>query len=224
MIIYKITNKINNKCYIGKTIRTLEKRWKVHVIHSKRPDDNLLFHRAIRKYGEENFLLEIIDTANNEKELNEKEKYWIEFYKSYLKENGYNLTKGGEGGALVGEALEKMKKSKKGKKHSERQKNSGYVYLKGINKGEKNAMYGKKPVNAGKTMEEFFGEERAEEIKKCIREATISSPKYKAYLQKCRDKYYKNPNYCKKCGKLIEYETGHKHHICEQCRNKKKGN
>ena len=228
MVIYKITNKINGKCYIGKTTKTVEWRWKIHIIHSKRDDDHLFFHRAIKKYGVENFILEIIDTADNENELNEKEKYWIEYYKSYLKENGYNLTKGGEGGALVGDALERMKKSKKGKKHSEKQKASKYTYLKGINKGEKNAMYGKKPANANKTMEEFFGKERADEIKqkiaKASKEATLNSKKFQAHLQRLKDKYYENPIYCNLCGNLIPYETGYKYHTCKKCRDKKKGN
>lgn len=227
MVIYKITNKINGKCYIGKTTKTVEWRWKIHIRHSKFDNDHLLFHRAIKKYGVENFILEIIDTADNENELNEKEKYWIEYYKSYLKENGYNLTKGGEGGALVGEALERMKKSRKGQKHSEKRKSQGYAYLKGINKGEKNAMYGKKPANVNKTMEEFFGKEKADEIKqkiaKASKEATLNSPKFQAHLQRLKDKYYENPIYCNLCGELIPYETGYKYHTCKECRNKKKG-
>lgn len=226
MIIYKITNKINGKYYIGKTIYTVEWRWKIHVTHSKREDDHLLFHRAIKKYGVENFVLEVIDTANNENELNEKEKYWIEYYKSYLTENGYNLTKGGEGGALVGEALERMKKSRKGQKHSEKQKSHGYAYLKGINKGEKNAMYGKKPANAGKTMEEFFGEEKAHKIKETIRESTkrgmAKSEKYQKYLENFRKKYYKNPKRCSRCGKIIEYKPGYIPAVCKECKEKEK--
>lgn len=76
-----------------------------------------------------------------------------------------NLKKGGEGGALTGDALERMKQSKRGKPHSEKQKASGYVYLKGINKGIKNARYGKKALNAGKTAEEYYGKEKALAIK-----------------------------------------------------------
>ena len=75
--IYKITNLLNNKVYIGKTELTFELRWRDH-----------------KKYGEENFFTEIIEQCNN-KIINEREKYWIEFYDSY--NNGYNSTLGGEG-------------------------------------------------------------------------------------------------------------------------------
>lgn len=226
MIIYKITNIINDKLYIGKTTKSLEWRWKVHICHSKNKNYHGLLQRAIAKYGADNFKLEIIDSAKSEEELNEKEKYWIEYYKSYLKEKGYNLTKGGEGGALVGEALERMKRSKKGQKHSEERKSSGYTYLKGINKGKKNAMYGKKPANAGKTMEEFFGKERADEIKEVIRESTkqgmINSKKYQKYLENFKKQYYENPRYCTHCGKLIEYKSGYIPHVCKECKEKEK--
>lgn len=226
MIIYKITNKINNKCYVGKTTKTLEWRWKVHIRHSKNVKYNALFPRAIAKYGEDNFILEIIDMAISLEELNEKEKYWIKYYKSYLKEYGYNLTLGGEGGALVGEALERMKKTKKGKKHSEKQKATSYVYLKGINKGKANGMYGKKPANCGKTMEEFFGEEKANEIKNNIRntvkQSMKNSVKYQKYLANIRDKYYKNPKHCSHCGKVLEYKSGYIPRICNECKEKRK--
>lgn len=75
MIIYKITNKINNKVYIGQTSGSLYDRF---IRHCQDAESNRLdthFARAIRKYGKENFLPEIIDTATTEQELNEKEYY-----------------------------------------------------------------------------------------------------------------------------------------------------
>ncbi|WP_300924631.1 hypothetical protein [uncultured Clostridium sp.] len=71
----------------------------------------------MNKFGKENFKIECIESDINNKELlSEREKYWIEFYKSYDQSIGYNLTKGGEGGALVGDALERMKQSRRGQK------------------------------------------------------------------------------------------------------------
>ena len=97
-IIYKITNIVNNKVYIGQTQRTLEDRFKRHVRFAKNDDrsKDICFACAIRKYGENNFIIEKIDEADSKEVLNEKEKYWINFYDSF--KSGYNSTLGGEGG------------------------------------------------------------------------------------------------------------------------------
>lgn len=92
MYIYKITNKINNKVYIGQTIHSIESRWKRHQYDAFKKDTH--FARAIRKYGAENFIVEQIDIANSKEELNEKEIYWIKYYNSTI--DGYNSTDGGE--------------------------------------------------------------------------------------------------------------------------------
>lgn len=96
-VIYKISNSVNDKIYIGQTIRTIEKRFKGHIcsaIKNEYPDNYL--HRAIRKFGPDKFKIEKIDEANSKDELNAKEKYWIKKLNSI--QNGYNLTDGGEGG------------------------------------------------------------------------------------------------------------------------------
>lgn len=91
--IYKITNKINNKCYIGQSNNPME-RWKKHKWIAKTEQDKgkSAIHDAIREVGEENFLFEIIGWF---KDYNEKEKYYIQYYNS-LVPNGYNIMKGGE--------------------------------------------------------------------------------------------------------------------------------
>ena len=115
MIIYKITNKLNGRVYIGQTVRTLEYRWKQHC----RAKDNTVFHKALRKYGPENFTVEQIDIACTLDELNKKEKYWIEYYHSV--KDGYNMTEGGRSGAVDMKRSEKTKQkiadSIRGKKH-----------------------------------------------------------------------------------------------------------
>jgi group I intron endonuclease len=95
--IYKVTSKINGKIYIGKTESSIEERWKSHLrasFNENHKDYNLAFHRAIRKYGEDNFTIEQIDTGIGAT-LKEKEQSWIVFYDSY--KNGYNSTLGGDG-------------------------------------------------------------------------------------------------------------------------------
>lgn len=90
MWIYKITNIQNNKCYIGQTIRPIEQRFHRHINDALNNSLDTHFARAIRKYGQENFIAEQIDIATNQNELNEKEQYWIRYYNSI--ENGYNET------------------------------------------------------------------------------------------------------------------------------------
>lgn len=90
MWIYKITNLLNNKVYIGQTIRTVQSRWRRHILDAKNNKLNTHFARAIRKYGEENFSVEIIDTANSAEELTQKESNYIIKYNSI--QDGYNET------------------------------------------------------------------------------------------------------------------------------------
>ena len=93
--IYKITNNLNGKIYIGKTLKTPEKRWREHVHDSKSSEcANRPLYKAFQKYGIENFSLETIEQCSSE-EVNEKEKYWIEYFGSF--KNGYNATLGGDG-------------------------------------------------------------------------------------------------------------------------------
>ena len=98
MEIYKITNKINNKIYIGKVYnRSVIERFKRHCNDAK-PDARSSVDRAIYKYGKENFIVEVIDKVNSLDELDNKEKFWISKYNSIDKNIGYNLTLGGDGG------------------------------------------------------------------------------------------------------------------------------
>lgn len=88
--IYKITNKVNNKVYIGQTRYTIEFRWRQH----QHKNDNTYFHNAIHKYGIENFEVEMLEEVDVEL-LNEREIFYIAKYDSF--NSGYNLTIGGDG-------------------------------------------------------------------------------------------------------------------------------
>lgn len=90
MWIYKITNIQNNKVYIGQTIRPIKDRFHRHINDAMNNILDTHFARAIRKYGKNNFIIEEIDSANNQNELNEKEQYWIRHYNSI--NEGYNET------------------------------------------------------------------------------------------------------------------------------------
>lgn len=90
-LIYKLTNKINGKIYVGQTKKSVEKRWKQHVNHAKNSDGP--FQKAIRKYGEESFTLEVVCECGTQKELDEKEIFWGAQFNS-LVPNGYNILLG----------------------------------------------------------------------------------------------------------------------------------
>lgn len=89
--VYKITNCINQKVYIGQTSFSVEKRWKEHIKDISKHLDRPLY-RALAKYGIENFTVEMIEETDFP---NEREEYWIQYYQSF--HNGYNATTGGEG-------------------------------------------------------------------------------------------------------------------------------
>ena len=106
--IYKIVNKINGKIYIGKTTYTITHRWIQHIsaatTNKEQKDYNYLLHKAIRKYGIKNFIIEVIEEIEDENQLSLREIYWINYYNSCILEensNGYNMTYGGEGTSKI---------------------------------------------------------------------------------------------------------------------------
>ena len=96
MIIYKSTNIVNQKCYIGQTIRLLNQRINEHVYDSKNQKSSSYFHRAIRKYGIKSFKWDILCECDTRDELDKKEIFWIGKEQSYVRNGGYNLTHGGD--------------------------------------------------------------------------------------------------------------------------------
>lgn len=100
--IYKITNDVNGKMYIGKTENVNpEDRWKEHLNdYQRRKCEKRPLYKAMIKYGTEHFHFEVIEKTNNEKESCEREQYWINELRTYVgfKDcNGYNATLGGDG-------------------------------------------------------------------------------------------------------------------------------
>lgn len=117
--IYKITNLIDNKCYVGQS-RDIQKRFAVHrrtAFNQNSSNYNLPLYRAIRKYGLDNFTFEVLEECKID-ELDQKEIYYISLYNSYG-ECGYNLTIGGNqaphynklSDSLVDEIIERLKTS-----------------------------------------------------------------------------------------------------------------
>lgn len=94
--IYKITNIINNKIYIGQTTKTITERFQKHI-NTMMYGTKTYLYNAMRKYGTSNFIIEKIEEIPNEK-LDEREQYWIKYYNSYDPNQGYNMTLGGNAG------------------------------------------------------------------------------------------------------------------------------
>lgn len=102
MWVYKITNLVNNKCYIGITTN-LEKRWASHKKAINYPYIKQPLYNAMRKYGISNFKFEVIvDNIDDKNILGELERKYILEYNSHISQSGYNLSWGGEHNQLDG--------------------------------------------------------------------------------------------------------------------------
>lgn len=109
MFIYKITNTVNQKLYIGQTIRDVDLRFNEHLSDKTSTD---YFHTSVRKYvekyGKDVFTVEVIDTASSIEELNEKEIFWIDHYRTFVgfsDSNGYNSSLGGTDNPMFNEVI-----------------------------------------------------------------------------------------------------------------------
>ena len=129
-LIYKHTNTISDKAYIGQTTRSMEVRWDDHLYDSERWDNK--FSRALKKYGSNCWTHEVIAEYDDEI-LNEAEVYWISYFDTF--HNGYNSTTGGDSNYMVSE----MTKKKMSENHAD---------VKGIN----HPMFGKHHTEESKEL------------------------------------------------------------------------
>ena len=93
--VYLITNLVNNKKYVGITHNTIEHRFEEHIQKSRCKNGTWVLHRALRKYGVDNFKIELLEDNIDKEQIGEKETYYIYLYDTY--NNGYNITLGGAG-------------------------------------------------------------------------------------------------------------------------------
>tara|TARA_Y100000310_G_scaffold287288_1_gene312066 strand:- start:1512 stop:2225 length:714 start_codon:yes stop_codon:yes gene_type:complete len=95
-IVYKIENTLNKKLYVGVTTKSIQDRWKYHIVASR--TNKLALGAAIRKYGENNFKVSILENCNSKQHMLEQEKFWIKKLNTFAPTgHGYNMTLGGEG-------------------------------------------------------------------------------------------------------------------------------
>jgi len=165
-IIYKIRNKINNKIYIGQTIRSLNER----ISEYKNGLGNEYLNNAFNKYGWDNFEFSIIDTANTIEELNNKEIKYIIEYKSNQKEFGYNIQSSGNNATTTIDTINKMSKSHLGIKQNEEWINKR-IAISGSDEAKK---YGKRKSEdekkqlSKKSAKFWLGKSRSDETKQKI--------------------------------------------------------
>ena len=94
--IYKITNKINGKIYVGQS-NCIQRRFAQHKSpYEQQRFSNKPLYKAFKKYGIQNFSFEVIEQCSQE-QLNTREKFWIKTLHSLCHQNGYNITAGGDG-------------------------------------------------------------------------------------------------------------------------------
>jgi group I intron endonuclease len=137
--IYKISNIINGKFYIGSS-NDIKDRWREHICQlNQNKHHNKHLQRAWNKYGAENFEFNIIEYVENEDDLLKIEQRWLDETKCYNREIGYNVSKTAAGCSLYGE-----ENGFYGKKHNEKTKEHWSEIRKTMYNGKDNPMYGKK--------------------------------------------------------------------------------
>jgi len=212
IIVYKAVNKINNKCYIGVT-KALGKRINRHYASAFKENSQLLFPRALRKYGKENFIWEILYECETKDEGIKKEIEFIKICNSYYVDGfGYNMTHGGEWGDTwlgkkkphsedtkkkIGLALKNKKKSDEHKKNLQIARNKRPLFsqetkdkmsksMMGKNKGRKHSDEIK--ITFGNGMR---GKNHSIEVRNKIREASKNvSQETKILREQTRKKNY----------------------------------
>ena len=166
MLIYKVTNRVNGKIYVGQTVQGLRARQNDHrrkaFVHGSKGH----FHAAIRKHGFDSFSWEIIDRAESRDELNQKEKWWIEHLDTMNPSRGYNLKSGGDQPRFTEETKRKIGDAGRGIRRSEEFK----ANLRRIESGSGNP---------------FFGKKHTDEAKKKNREAHIGRKLTPEHVAKC---------------------------------------
>lgn len=172
-VIYKITNLINSKIYIGQT-NNIKKRWRDHKKTAKNP--KFPISCAIQKYGINNFKIEIIEECASREELNIKEEELIKLFNSTDSNIGYNIRPGGAGSPLNVETKEKIRQAQLDLKR--KMPPESKLKLSNDRMGPKNPMYGKKLSEERKQklkedntgfINKFYGRSHSEETKEKIR-------------------------------------------------------
>jgi group I intron endonuclease len=166
MIIYKTTNLINGKIYIGQDSKN----------DPKYLGSGIFLKRAIKKHGYKNFKKEILEECNSKEELDERERYWIKRLDSQNVSVGYNIANGGQGGGIHTEETKKLIGSyHKGKTISKEQREKTSERMKNFNNYSQEFLDEQKKDKNGENSP-MYGETASEETKKKMSEAHKKNP------------------------------------------------
>lgn len=167
--IYLAINQINEKLYVGFTGTTLKERFYFHNWDAKHGSKQY-FHNAIRKYGINLFSVSVLATSETLEEAEQKEIFWIKYFRSNDRKIGYNMTSGGTGlQNPAWEVRQKLSASSSGREVSEERR----ARLSLLFSGEGNPNYGKKHTEEArrKIREAGLGRTHTEESKKKMSES-----------------------------------------------------
>lgn len=186
--IYKITNLVNGKIYIGQS-KDIYKRWKEHRYNiANKKYESCILYKAIKKYGIDNFEFSVVESCKIE-DLNIREEYYIRKYKTYVgfKDcNGYNMTLGGEGnngGYKSPEWRKKVSEANKGRKSWNKGKKYSLPHMKGRFSGKNNP---------------FYGKHHTKEAKKKLRDSHLGKPSQIGQKVFCDGKIFNSISECAK--------------------------
>lgn len=212
--VYKITNLVNGKLYIGKT-NNINNRWNSHCSEANLCRKRYPLYLAMKKYGVENFKIEMLETLENEEKCFQRETYWIEFFKTnivkYGHDFGYNLSDGGEGPSGHKDTPE-QKKRKSIRQTGNNNNFYGKTHSKESRKRISDARKGKSISDDAKKKisEKLRGKPKSEETKKRMSDAFTG----RRYTQKQRENMGKS-----KRGKPNYKKRGSKHHNAKTTEN-----
>lgn len=155
MLIYMATNKGNGKMYIGQTVGGLRRRKRRHISDALSKRDNMYFHKAIRKYGSDNFNWIIIHNyITTIEDLNVLEIFYIKKYNSFG-EFGYNLNAGGNNALASEETKKRMSESGKGKNKGKKRSEETKRRISETNKGRKLSEKTKRRISEAQSGKKF---------------------------------------------------------------------
>jgi group I intron endonuclease len=137
---YLVTNEINEKCYVGITKYQLNTRKKSHLRMAIERNSDLVFHKAIRKYGPSSFHWQVVYENKDYEQLKKREIMLIDLYSSHISKHGYNMTLGGDG--TLGIKRFGKENGMFGRNHTDEVKKKISKLNSGKYKGHKNPMFG----------------------------------------------------------------------------------
>ena len=214
MIIYRITNNVNGKIYIGQTKKALSQRIAEHIKGNAKGNKTPV-HRALNKYGLESFTISVIDEADTKEILNEKEIYWIKTLDCKIPK-GYNIANGGNG--VVGY------------KHTKKWKKNQSVRISGDNNPAKQPGVGEKisRTNTGRKQSKETcknmskaskGKSKSEDHKKNISKSLIGHTVSEEQKEKQRIAMTGRKQSKETCEKISLAQTG-KPHVSEEAKQR----